>query len=92
MDGDEATKERDSTSQDSGIQSSLPDVRSESPLNHHRAAYKPANYSTPTHSSLLHSQHSTNIGGASAAAPVCTRIVSSTYFTSFIVLVNAFVL
>ena len=42
---EEATKERDSTSQDSGIQSSLPDVRSDSPLNN-RAVYKPSNYST----------------------------------------------
>lgn len=45
LEAEEPTKERDSTSQDSGIQSSLPDVRSDSPL-HSRVAYKPANYSS----------------------------------------------
>ncbi|XP_067933502.1 CLIP-associating protein 1-A-like [Watersipora subatra] len=53
LEADEATKERDSTSQDSGIQSSLPDVRSDSPL-HNRAIYKPSNYqSTKTNGATL---------------------------------------
>ena len=59
---DDPAKERDSTSQDSGIQSSLPDVRSDSPLNQHRTttAYKPSNYSTPTTSSSQSYTHNNN--------------------------------
>lgn len=46
------SKERDSTSQDSGIQSSMPDVRSDSP-DGARRTYRPSNYTTPPHTKTV---------------------------------------